>query len=161
MGRKAFINKKITISTIRELKREYRQYVEAYDRLTFIEDIYNDKNVKEASKLSNITSQTGYNWLKEWNEYGLDSLFRKEGSGRKPKISDEQKIILKENIIKKDLTSVREVRHEIRELFDVEYSERHIRRLMKELGFGYGKPYIIPLESPEDAEEQLKKTQKK
>lgn len=161
MGRKAFVNTEIKISTIRETKREYRQYVEAYDRLTFIEDLYNGKNVKEASKLNNITPQTGYNWLNEWNEHGLDSLFRKEGSGRKSKITDKQKIILKYNILKKDLTSVREVRHEIIKLFGVEYSERHVRRLMRELGFGYGKPYIIPSEAPEDAEEQLKKTQKK
>ena len=32
---------------------------------------------------------------------------------------------------------------------------------MKSLGFGYGKPYIIPAEAPEDASEQLKKTPKK
>lgn len=31
---------------------------------------------------------------------------------------------------------------------------------MKKLGFGYGKPYVIPAEAPENASEQLKKTQK-
>ena len=57
----------------------------------------------------------------------------------------------------KQLTSVREVKHEILEEFSVIYSNRQIRRIMKRLGFGYGKPYIIPAESPEDATEQLKK----
>jgi len=32
---------------------------------------------------------------------------------------------------------------------------------MKKLGFGYGKPYVIPAEAPKNASEQLKKTQKK
>ena len=160
MGRKAFVDKTISKTTIREIKREYRQYIEAYDRLTFIEDLYDEKTVKEASKINNITVQTGHNWLKEWNEAGLDSLFRKKGSGRKPKLNAEQKEKLKGNILEKDLTSVRQIKHELKEEFDVEYSERHIRRLMKELSFGYGKPYIIPLEAPEDAEEQLKKTHK-
>ena len=158
MGRKAFVDKSISKTTIREIKREYRQYIEAYDRLTFIEDLYDEKTVKEASKLNNITVQTGHNWLKEWNEPGLDSLFRKKGSGRKPKLNAEDKEKLKKIILEKDLTSVRQIKHELKEEFGVEYSERHIRRLMKELGFGYGKPYVIPLEAPEDAEEQLKKT---
>ncbi|WP_091699119.1 winged helix-turn-helix domain-containing protein [Methanobrevibacter gottschalkii] len=62
---------------------------------------------------------------------------------------------------KKQLTSVREVKHEIIEEFSVSYSDRQIRRIMKKLGFGYGKPYVIPAEAPENASEQLKKTQKK
>lgn len=161
MSRKAKIDKSVPLTKIREIKREYRQYLEAYDRLTFIEDVYRDITIKKAAELNNITPQSGYNWVKEWNESGLDSIFRKEGSGRKSKLTDEEKIILKQNIIKKDLTSVREVKHEINETFGVKYSERHIRRLMKELGFGYGKPYIIPAEAPKDAEKQLKKTQKK
>lgn len=28
---------------------------------------------------------------------------------------------------------------------------------MKKLGFGHGKPYVIPAEAPENASEQLKK----
>ena len=31
---------------------------------------------------------------------------------------------------------------------------------MKRLGFGYGKPHIIPTEAPENASEQLKKHQR-
>ena len=158
MARKAFVDKTISRNSIRETKREYRQYIEAYDRLTFIEDLYGGKTVKEASKMNNITVQTGHNWLKEWNASGLDSLFRKKGSGRKPRLNAEDKEKLKKNILNKDLTSVREIKKELKEEFGVIYSDRHIRRIMKELGFGYGKPYIIPLEAPEDAEEQLKKT---
>ena len=44
------------------------------------------------------------------------------------------------------------------EEFDVIYSDRQIRRIMKKLGFGYGKPYVIPAEAPENASKQLKKT---
>lgn len=32
---------------------------------------------------------------------------------------------------------------------------------MKKLGFGYGKPYVIPAEAPENASEQLKKNTEK
>ena len=49
---------------------------------------------------------------------------------------------MKRDIIKKQLTSVREIKHEIIEEFGVVYSDRQIRRIMKKLGFGYGKPYF-------------------
>ena len=87
--------------------------------------------------------------------------FEKKDLNEKQNYQKKQFEKLKENIINKQLTSVREVKHEIIEEFGVVYSDRQIRRIMKSLGFGYGKPYIIPAEAPEDASEQLKKTPKK
>lgn len=83
--------------------------------------------------------------------------YQKRRIWTKNKLSEKQFEQLKENIIKKQLTSVREVKHEIINEFDVVYSDRQIRRIMKKLCFGYGKPHIIPVEAPENASEQLKK----
>jgi transposase len=80
------------------------------------------------------TAQTGYKWVKDWNEKGFDGLFRKEGSGRNSKLSDLQFKVLRENIISKGLTSVQEVKMEIKNEFGVVYSERHLRRLIFDLG---------------------------
>jgi len=49
----------------------------------------------------------------------------------------------------------------IQEEFGETYSERQISRIMNKLNFGYAKPYVIPAKSPENADEQLKKTSKK
>ena len=161
MSRNAYINKEIPLSKIHEVKADLKRYVEFYEKITFIEDIYAGETVKYAIEKRGKTIPTGHAWLKAWNEEGFDGLLRKEGSGRKTKLSEKQFEKLKENIINKQLTSVREVKHEIIEEFGVVYSDRQIRRIMKSLGFGYGKPYIIPAEAPEDASVQLKKTPKK
>ena len=161
MSRTAYVNKEIPLSKIHEVKSDLKRYIEFYEKIVFIEDIYAGETVKYAIEKRGKTIPTGHAWLKAWNEDGFDGLLRKEGSGRKTKLTEKQFQQLKENIINKQLTSVREVKHEILKEFDVIYSDRQIRRIMKQLGFGYGKPYIIPAEAPKDAVEQLKKTQKK
>lgn len=161
MSRNAYINKDIPLSKIHEVKADLKHYIEFYEKITFIEDIYAGETVKYAIEKRGKTIPTGHAWLKAWNEKGFDGLLRKKGSGRKTKLTENQFKQLKENIIKKQLTSVREVKHEIIEEFGVVYSDRQIRRIMKKLGFGYGKPYVIPAEAPKNASKQLKKTQKK
>ena len=161
MSRTAYVNKEIPLSKIHEVKADLKRYIEFYEKIVFIEDMYAGETVKYAIGKRGKTIPTGHAWLKAWNEEGFDGLLRKEGSGRKTKLTEKEFQQLKENIINKELTSVREVKHEILEEFDVIYSDRQIRRIMKQLGFGYGKPYVIPAEAPKDAVEQLKKTQKK
>ena len=116
MARQVNINKDVSISEIRKVKRDLQKFVDLYEKVTFIEEIYCNK------------------WVKDWNEKGFDGLFRKEGSGRNSKLSDLQFKVLRENIISKGLTSVQEVKMEIKNEFGVVYSERHLRRLIFDLG---------------------------
>lgn len=134
MSRQAYVNKDIPISKIRRVKRDLEKFVLLYEKITFIEDLYHDETVKDSIKKHGKTPQTGYKWLKSWNEEGLDSLFRKGNSGRVSKLSDYQFNILKENIVSKGLSSVSEIKEEIQKEFGVTYSERHLRRLIFDLG---------------------------
>ena len=121
MSRNAYINKDIPLSKIHEVKADLKHYIEFYEKITFIEDIYAGETVKYAIEKRGKTIPTGHAWLKAWNEKGFDGLLRKKGSGRKTKLTENQFKQLKENIIKKQLTSVREVKHEIIEEFGVVY----------------------------------------
>lgn len=134
MSRKANINKNIPITEIRKVKRDLQKFVDLYEKVTFIEELYEGSTVKSAIKRRGKTSQTGYKWLKDWNENSFDGLFRKQGSGRIPKLSEYQFKVLHENIISKGLSSISEVQKEIKEVFGISYSERHLRRLIFELG---------------------------
>ena len=134
MSRQAYINKDISITEIRRVKRDLQKFVDLYEKVTFIEELYCGETVKSAISRRGKTPQTGYKWLKTWNDKGFDGLFRKEGSGRISKLSDYQLEILKTNITVKGLTTVSEIKNEIQSEFGVTYSERHLRRLIFDLG---------------------------
>lgn len=161
MGRNVLINKDITISEIRREKAKIKSEWSYFEKLTFIEDIYAGENVNYAIEKRGKTAQTGYNWVNAWNESGFEGLKRKSGSRGKSKLSEEELINLKKLIKKHNLTGICQIKKLIQDEFDVTYSERQISRIMNKLNFGYAKPYVIPAKSPEDAEEQLKKTSKK
>ena len=99
MARQVNINKDVPISEIRKVKRDLQKFVDLYEKVTFIEEIYCNNSVKSAMEKRGKTAQTGYKWVKDWNEKGFDGLFRKEGSGRNSKLSDLQFKVLRENII--------------------------------------------------------------
>lgn len=134
MSRQAYINKSVSISEIRKVKRDLQKFVDLYEKVTFIEELYYDETVKSAMEKRGKTPQTGYKWLKNWNENGFEGLFRKEGSGRISKLSDYQLEILKANISVKGLSSISEIKNEIYSEFGVTYSERHLHRLIFDLG---------------------------
>jgi transposase len=134
MSRQAYINKDIPISEIRKVKRDLEKFVLLYEKITFIEDLYSDETVKDSIKKHGKTPQTGYKWLKSWNDEGFDGLFRKGNSGRISKLSDYQFTILKENIVSKGLSNVSDIKEEIQREFGVTYSERHLRRLIFDFG---------------------------
>ncbi len=134
MSRQAYVNKDIPITEIRKVKRDLQKFVDLYEKLTFIEELYCDETVKSAIEHRGKTPQTGYKWLKNWNDDGFDGLFRKEGSGRISKLSEYQIEILKTNITVKGLLTISDIKNEIQREFGVTYSERHLRRLIFELG---------------------------
>ena len=134
MSRQAYIKKDIPISEIRKIKRDLKKFVDLYEKITFIEDLYCDISVKTAMEKRGKTPQTGYKWLKSWNNDGVDGLFRKEGSGRNSKLSDYQFEILRKNIIDKGLSDILDVQKEIQKEFGVHYSQRHLYRIIFDLG---------------------------
>lgn len=158
MGRNININKEIPLSAIRREKAKIKNKWAYFEKLTFIEDVYAGEHVNYAIQKRGKTAQTGYNWVKLWNEHGFEGLKRKPGSGATPKLTEEQFKELKISIKENKLKGNRQIKKLIKDDYNVTYSDRHISRIMDQLNFGYAKPYVIPAKSPKDAEEQLKKS---
>jgi transposase len=131
--------------------------VKVLNKLYFINDIYHDVSITESCEKLGITIVTGHNWLKQWNKGGFNSLTRKSGSGGQSKLTPEEKEELSKMIIENEIHSSKKVLELIKEKFNVEYSIRQVERILRDLKFGYGKPYTIYSKMPEDAEESLKK----
>ncbi len=57
------------------------------------------KSVKEIAKIFDVTDRTVYNWIKEWDNRGLESVYRRKGDGRKPLLTaEDHKEIIKKHI---------------------------------------------------------------
>ena len=125
-----------------------------YQRLLFIHHIYQGKSVEEACEDMCISKQTGYNWLKQWNEQGYKGIKPSSSDGRPPKLGKEQRAKLKEKLEGK-LWLTHEIRALIRQDTSIEYSERQVQRILKGFGMHYAKPYPHDYRRPENAAELL------
>lgn len=158
MKRKPTVNK--DFASVEELQTRIKKLendLRVLNKLYFINDVYHDVSITESCDKLGITRVTGHNWLNQWNEGGFDALKRKYGSGGQSKLTSEQKEELSKIIIENEIYSSKQVLELIKEKFGVEYSIRQVERILRDLKFGYGKPYTVFSKMPEDAEESLKK----
>ena len=72
-----------------------------------------------------------YNWIREWNEGGMEGLKRKKGSKGQSKLTDEQLLLLDEIIQDENLQTAKEVKDRIEKEFDVEYRIRKCLLMLK------------------------------
>jgi len=107
--------------------------------LHFINYLYNECSVPEASEKLGITKQTGYIWLERWNEGGYEGLKPRFAGGRPSKIADQEKSQLKEILKKRDDWANREVKNLVHDKFKVEYSLKQVGIILRNLGMKFGK----------------------
>ncbi|MCC7573887.1 MAG: helix-turn-helix domain-containing protein [Candidatus Methanofastidiosum sp.] len=132
MSRKITYNVKKNVS-VKELNYTIHMLegqVRLLQRLYFIRFLYKGMGVEDASELIGITKNTGYHWLKKWNEKGQEQLIPNFKGGRRPKLNqfkrEELRITLKELNLKKS----RDVQKLIQEKYDVNYSLWQVRRIL-------------------------------
>jgi len=117
-----------------------------------------------------VSRVIGYVWLEKWNEKGLEGLKPNYDGGRLSELTEEQKEELKRILEKRDDWTTREARELINEEFDVEYSIRHVSRILcyyviksclqvsnilKSFGMKYAKPYQRDYRRPENAKRRV------
>ena len=146
------------ISEIQTEIKKLENDTRVLNKLYVILDVLHDEPINDIINKHGISQGTAYNWIKQWNNGGMEALKRKKGSKGQSKLSDEQLILLDEIIQEENLQTAREVKDKIEKEFSVEYSIRSVERIMKKLNYSYTKPYKIYAKMPVDAEEQLKKT---
>jgi putative transposase len=139
---------------IRSLEKDVR----ILKRLYFVRYRYEGDSVEEACRKVGVTKMMGYDWQKRWNEGGLEGLVPRFGGGRPSKLDEEQKRLLKEFLVERDDWTTGEIKEFILEEFDVEYTLKQVRVILRGFNMKFGKPYQRDHRRPLDAEEQLKKT---
>ena len=118
-------------------------------------------SVEVASDLVGVSKNTGYIWQERWNEDGYDGIIPKFAGGRPSKLTTAQKKKLKKILEEGSNWTTKEVQLLISKKFDVEYSEKQIRIILRGFGMNYAKPYSFDYRKPKDAEDILKKDYQK
>jgi transposase len=103
---------------------------------------------EEAAEIGAMDRQTLRDWVHRFNANGPAGLINGKAPGPRPKLSPEQKQELKRIVetppdpIKDGVVRWRcvDLRHIIRERFDVDLDEVSIGRVLKELGFAHVSP---------------------
>jgi putative transposase len=152
------VKRHLTSGELRKLIRDEQKRGKILQRLIFINDLYEGKSIPSAAKHVGVVRTIAYQWLERWNESGFDGLIPRFAGGKPSKLTEEQKKELKALLEAKDLWYLGDVIDLIRTEFDVEYSERQVRRILKGFKMKHAKPYQVDYRKPKDAEEILKKT---
>lgn len=104
-------------------------------KLNFIKYRYHKHSVEKASKMVEISKQTGYNWQKQWNTEGVEGLHPKTRRGPKNRLNKEQLNKLNDYIEQNNNISTEDVKKYIINEFAKEYSDKQIRIIIRKLKY--------------------------
>jgi len=157
----AVVKKKIKEHmSLKEIKDEIKKRkidASIMRRLIFIKAMFENEDVQIASKIVGIAPATGYEWLKRWNDEGIEGLTPKFAGGKPSKLSEDDFKILNK-IFENTPNLTTDIAQEIIKVnFKIKYSERQVQRILRKLNYTYIKPYMIYAKMPDDAEDQLQK----
>lgn len=125
------------------------------DRLSFISHLYDGARVHEAIKKVGYETTTGYNWVHAWNDDGLEGLEPDFRGGRPSKLTPQEEDYFIKLLVEDDPWKMAEIHELLAEEFDVEYSDRHLRRKLESYGMKNAKPYPYDYRCPDETEEVL------
>ena len=147
--------------TKEELDKEIAKHTKChryYQRLVAVKTYSLGHSIAEAGRITGVGYATVHRWMKTCESEGLEGLKPNFGGGRPSKLTDDQMKELDETIATTSNMSMKDVQLLVYEKFNVDYSLKQIGVITKKLGYNYAKAYPKFSKTPEDAEEQLKKT---
>lgn len=124
-------------------------------RLCFIKNLYAGDTLGEAARRVGKSQPTGARWADRWNEGGLDRLAPSWGSGRPPKLDEDEREQLRTMLKADQPWTTQEIRHLIKEEFDVTYHPNYIHEVLRSFDMNYAKPRPKRPERPDNADELL------
>ena len=149
------------IMTVEELDARIKKLekdTKVLKRLYFVKYRYSGDSVEEASKKVGVTKMMGYEWQNRWNKEGYEGLIPRYAGGRPSKLSNKQNKELKEILKQRDDWTTKEVKKLILDKYNINYTLKQIRIILRKFGLKLGKPYPLDYRRPDDSKEQLKKT---
>ena len=147
----------ISATELNDRIRKLEKVAKKVNRLQFIQQLYEGHSVIEACRILKIPVRTGYNWKKKWNNEGPDGLDHKKGASRPPFLTKDQFKEVDDYIKNNHSLGTLDVYHFILKNYEIDYSLKQVREIIKKLDYGWSKPYPIYSKSSKNAKRILKK----
>ena len=150
-----FVKRHLSADELEDLIRKQKDK-RVLERLIFIRNVYDSESVAKAAGKLGRSKVAGYEWLRRYNEGGLEKLKPTFRGGRPPKLSSDKQEKLKDKLKERRDWTTKEVSQLVENEFGATYSLRSVRRILRSLKMRYAKPYPRDYRRPPDAEGKLK-----
>ncbi|NJD77590.1 MAG: PAS domain S-box protein [Candidatus Methanoperedens sp.] len=102
---------------------------------------HSSHDFEKICELFGVAVSTGYQWAREWNKRGYESVKEKENKGgRPPRLSDKDLLQLEKYLEENKQWKTKEVKKLVKDRFDVDFSDDQIARIIKQkLNTGFSK----------------------
>ena len=128
------------LKEINLLLKEYKPYYNMYKKLLVVKNVKEGMSRGEAAKVVNVHRKTAENWVKLYNENGLDGLEPNYSNcGLNCKLSNEQLSELKNLVVKEPgKYTVEDIRILIMKKYNIRYSKKQTWFILRRrLGLSY------------------------
>lgn len=116
-------------------------------------DGYSHQEIAHLLQLKSINTVT--NWLRLYNQQGLEALCTLGYIGSEPRLDEGQRLRLVLELKTNIYNTAQQVIRWVKEEFGVEYSLRGMHALLKRLGFTYKKGRLMPSKADPEAQRQF------
>jgi len=156
MSSKIIIEPHMSVEDLNTHIRKFESDCKTANRLQVIKQVMKTNNIEKTSEIMDVSPRTVYEWVKKWNNGGIDGLRHKKGAGRPPFLSKEQFKELDGWMLEQEYLTTKDLYLHIKDNYEIDYSTKQVRRIVRKLDYTWVKPYPIADNQPDDAEEQLK-----
>ena len=163
--------KVLHIKDVERVKAEIQEHFSVNEDARFVRRldcmllICNDHSINYVAGLFEYDPTTVQRWIHRLNTFGFEGLKDKPGRGRRPRLSDTDRMQLQQELKKspKDF-EYQQVRwdgkllsHHLKVHYGVELKVRQCQNLFKQLGFSLKRPRRMPTGADPEKREEFKK----
>lgn len=109
---------------------EQSKYYQVRNRAKCIRLSYHNYQISQIIEILTVSRNTIYNWLNNWEKYGLIGLYNLPGRGRKAKLTSQEEEQVKK-WIKEEPKNLKMVQEKINEESNIRISKDTIKRIAK------------------------------
>src|SRR6056297_2387747 len=101
----------------------------------------------EVSEALLLDTETLRHYVKKYQEGKVEELLKLQYKGRECRLSDDEKSELKAHLLEYTYSEIKSILAYVKKTYGVSYKSTAMRNILRELGFVYKKPKLVPSNS--------------